>query len=375
MAPNFQNDPISIPLDQIDEFSDNPFPVEEDDEFKELAEDIRINGLADPVTVFPEKDGRYQLVSGHRRKLAFEKMGMKTIPCHVIEPLSDEQLRLKVVQFNEGRKKVKPSTRIRAAVMKYDAIAGIHKEASVEDLYELAARDTGISRVSLFRLRKLSTLPDETLKLMDEGKISMRTAGIMADMDDRTFAMLVRKLKKDPSVVITEKKATRIRKLENPRADRIGLILTDGKRAAKKTTDTKSTSAHSPLSDDSRSEYARIAEAALYELHPEMRSEKDKTAEIAELLLWTVNTIKRARTDGEYAGRTEGEIMAALTRKMFNDSLAKQYEPEFSEGEDLDDDLEVFSANSGPKPKDDLGIDFDERPEKGKEAYKPKMPD
>ncbi|HCA34236.1 MAG TPA: hypothetical protein DEP00_03995 [Lachnospiraceae bacterium] len=375
MSDDQKNDAVNISLEQIDGFRDNPFPVEDDDEFRELTEDIRVNGLADPITVFPKKDGRYQLVSGHRRKLAFEKLGETAIPCHVIEPLSDAQLRLMVVQFNENRKTIKPTTRIRAAEMKYEALKKLHKGASVEELYALASNDAGTSRTSFLRLRRLAKLPEETLKMMDEGRISIHTADILAGMDEKTFDTLIKLLKKDPSIGINERKAVRISRLENPRADRIRKILTDDRAAGKSVLTKGGTGRRSLSAAGSWDEYIRIAEAALKELHPEMKNEKDKTAETSELLLWAARLIKRAQTSGEFGGRPEGEIMAAIERKVFDQSPADQFASEFSEDEDLEDDLDIFSENSGPKPLDDTDIDFDERPDKDEIAYKPIMPD
>ena len=97
-----------IKLKDIDSFKNHPYKVENDESFKELLESIKDNGLLEPLLVRPTEEGRYELISGHRRKLALELLGYKEAECYV-EELTDDEATIKMVDSNIYRNMILPS--------------------------------------------------------------------------------------------------------------------------------------------------------------------------------------------------------------------------------------------------------------------------
>ena len=110
-----------IKLDLIDSFKDHPFKVKKDESFKELIDSIRENGLLEPLLVRLKEDGRYELISGHRRKLSLELLGKKEADCYV-EELTDDEAVIKMVDSNIYRNIILPSEKAFAYKMKLEAI-------------------------------------------------------------------------------------------------------------------------------------------------------------------------------------------------------------------------------------------------------------
>ena len=110
-----------IPLDQIDSFPDHPFKVRDDDDMLNLIESIRAQGVLTPCMVRRKKDGRYELISGHRRKRACELLGMDTLRCEVFD-LSKEQATILMTESNFQRSTILPSEKAFAYKMRLDAM-------------------------------------------------------------------------------------------------------------------------------------------------------------------------------------------------------------------------------------------------------------
>lgn len=110
-----------IPIDQIDPFPDHPFKVRDDDDMLNLIESIRAQGVLTPCMVRKKKDGRYELVSGHRRKRACELLGMETLRCEIVE-LSKEQATILMTESNFQRSTILPSEKAFAYKMRLDAM-------------------------------------------------------------------------------------------------------------------------------------------------------------------------------------------------------------------------------------------------------------
>ena len=110
-----------IPIEQIDPFPDHPFKVRDDDDMLNLIESIRAQGVLTPCMVRKKKDGRYELVSGHRRKRACELLGMDTLRCEVVE-LSKEQATILMTESNFQRSTILPSEKAFAYKMRLDAM-------------------------------------------------------------------------------------------------------------------------------------------------------------------------------------------------------------------------------------------------------------
>ena len=110
-----------IDISLIDDFKDHPFKVVDNAELKALSESIKISGILSPVIIREKDDGRYEMISGHRRKFACEKLGIDKIPC-IIKNLTDDEATIFMVDSNLQREKLLPSERAFAYKMKYEAI-------------------------------------------------------------------------------------------------------------------------------------------------------------------------------------------------------------------------------------------------------------
>ena len=136
---------IKLKLWNIVPFENHPFKVKQDDSFQELKESIKKNGLLEPLLVRPVKYGRYELISGHRRKLALELNGIKEAYCY-IEELTDDEAIIKMVDSNIHRTLILPSEKAFAYKMKLEAIKHqgkkkaklLHKVCRSYQLVELA---------------------------------------------------------------------------------------------------------------------------------------------------------------------------------------------------------------------------------------------
>lgn len=110
-----------IPISQISDFPEHPFKVKQDEAMLEMAESVRQYGVLVPGLVRQLEDGSYQMVSGHRRKLASELAGRDTIPC-IVRDLTDDEAVIIMVDSNLQRERVLPSEKAFAYKMKLDAM-------------------------------------------------------------------------------------------------------------------------------------------------------------------------------------------------------------------------------------------------------------
>ena len=110
-----------IPLELIDDFPDHPFKVRDDEDMQQLVESIKERGVITPATVRQKEDGRYEMISGHRRKHASERLGLETLRCEVVEVSRDEAIIL-MVDSNAQRSVILPCDKGRAYKMKLEAM-------------------------------------------------------------------------------------------------------------------------------------------------------------------------------------------------------------------------------------------------------------
>lgn len=184
-----------IPLAEIDDFPDHPFQVREDEDMFQLVESIKERGVITPATVRQKEDGRYELVSGHRRKKACELAGFETLRCEVVELTKDEATIL-MVESNFQRSQILPSEKAFAYKMRLEAMkrqAGRpSKENGATVLHnfdgrrsrEILAEETGESHEQVRKYIRLTNLVPELLELVDEGKIKMRPAVELSYLDE-----------------------------------------------------------------------------------------------------------------------------------------------------------------------------------------------
>ena len=163
-----------IPLTEIDDFPDHPFKVRDDEDMAQLIESIKERGVITPATVRQKEDGRYELISGHRRKRACELAGFDTLRCEVVE-LNRDEATILMVESNYQRSQILPSEKAFAYKMRLEAMnrqAGRPKKENstpvVSDFErqrtnEVLANEVGESRpVDLHRIRDD---PDDHIQL------------------------------------------------------------------------------------------------------------------------------------------------------------------------------------------------------------------
>lgn len=185
-----------IPIELIDSFPDHPFKVRDDEDMTQLVESIKERGVITPATVRPKDDGRYELVSGHRRKRACELAGMDTLRCEVVELTRDEATIL-MVESNFQRSQILPSEKAFAYKMRLEAMSRQGKRTDltstplVEKLSGVNAlsvskigAEAGESREQIRRYVRLTNLVPELLQFVDEGRIKMRPAVELSYLDE-----------------------------------------------------------------------------------------------------------------------------------------------------------------------------------------------
>ena len=183
---------FDIPLSEIDDFPDHPYRVLDDEDMQNLMESIRDRGVITPAMVRKKDDGRYELVSGHRRKRACELAGFETLRCEVVDLTRDEATIL-MVESNFQRSQILPSEKAFAYKMRMEAMkrqAGRPSKENVSPVGtnlrtdELIAQETGDSRNQIHRYIRLTNLVPELLDLVDEGRMKMRPAVEISFLDE-----------------------------------------------------------------------------------------------------------------------------------------------------------------------------------------------
>jgi len=181
-----------IPLELIDDFPDHPYKVRDDEDMMQLAESIKERGVITPATVRQKEDGRYELISGHRRKRASELAGFETLRCEVVE-LDRDDATILMVESNLQRSIILPSEKAFAYKMRMDAMKRKAGRPSKENLSpvgtnlrtdEQLAQETGDSRNQIHRYIRLTNLVPELLEFVDEGKMKMRPAVELSYLDE-----------------------------------------------------------------------------------------------------------------------------------------------------------------------------------------------
>ena len=175
-----------IPLSEIDDFPDHPFKVKLDEDMDQLVQSIKERGIITPVTLRPKEDGRYEIVSGHRRRKACELAGFDTVKAEVREMTRDEAIIL-MVESNLQRSVILPSEKAFSYKMRLEAM---NRQGQRTDLtcdpvghklqgmksVEIVAESSPDSKTQVQRYIRLTELIPELLDLVDEGRIAFRPA-------------------------------------------------------------------------------------------------------------------------------------------------------------------------------------------------------
>ena len=174
---------IDIALSEIDAFEGHPFQVKLDESMQNMVESVKVFGIQTPAIVRQTEDGRYELVSGHRRKLACELAGKDVLPC-IIRQMSRDEAIISMVDSNLQRETILPSEKARSYKMKLEALNRQGKRTDLTSTpvvsklrtSEKVASESGESREQIRRYIRLTELIPQVLELVDEGKIAMRPA-------------------------------------------------------------------------------------------------------------------------------------------------------------------------------------------------------
>lgn len=184
-----------IPLTEIDDFPNHPFKVREDEDMDQLVESVKSRGVITPITLRQKEDGRYEIVSGHRRKRASELAGLETIPAEIKELTRDEAIIL-MVESNFQRSTILPSEKAFAYKMRLEAMKRLPGRPSKENggpvghnfegqkTRDIIAETSVDSARQIQRYIRLTELEPELLDLVDEGKIGLRPAVEISYLND-----------------------------------------------------------------------------------------------------------------------------------------------------------------------------------------------
>ena len=210
---------FDIPLSEIDDFPDHPYRVLDDEDMQNLMESIRDRGVITPAMVRKKDDGRYEMISGHRRKHASERLGLETLRCEVVEVSRDEAIIL-MVDSNAQRSEILPCDKGRAYKMKLEAIKRQGKRSDLtsdpvgpklERSNTELAEESGDSTTQIKRYIRLTYLVPELQEFVDNGQMKMRPAVELSYLDEETQRDIVDRID-ETEAFPSHDQAIRIRK-------------------------------------------------------------------------------------------------------------------------------------------------------------------
>ena len=226
-----------IPLSEIDEFPDHPFKVKDDEDMLQLVESVRERGIITPITLRRKEDGRYEIVSGHRRKRACEIAGLETIPAEIKELSRDEAIIL-MVESNLQRSVILPSEKAFSYKMRLEAMK---RQGQRTDLTsrpvgeklsaEVVGEECNDSARQVQRYIRLNELVPELLEMVDRESIAFRPAvelSYLSEDEQRNLVETIDSEEATPSLsqAIRMKKLSQEGKLD---IDKIFSIMTEEK--------------------------------------------------------------------------------------------------------------------------------------------------
>lgn len=174
---------VNISIKEIDDYPNHPFKVIENNELQNMVDSIREKGVLSPTLVRKKADGRYEMISGHRRKRACQLLNIDTIPC-IVRDLTDDEATIIMVDSNLQREKILPSEKAFAYKMKLEALGHQGKRNDLTsspmdtklDTAENVGKENNDSRATVFRYIRLTELIPKILEMVDEEKIAFRPA-------------------------------------------------------------------------------------------------------------------------------------------------------------------------------------------------------
>jgi ParB family chromosome partitioning protein len=193
---------VRIPLTELHPFPDHPYGIREDQAMQDIVDSVKQNGVVVPAIVRPRAEGGYEIVAGHRRKLASERAGFTDMPC-IIRNLTDDEAIIQLVDSNAQREDVLPSERAKAYKMRLDAIkrtAGRPPKQVQENVPNNSANfrsddevgnTDGISGDTVRNIISLNNLVPELMQMVDDKKISLTPAYQIAALTEPEQRLLI----------------------------------------------------------------------------------------------------------------------------------------------------------------------------------------
>ena len=189
---------VEVKLTDITDFPNHPFKVKDDDEMDKMRQSVEQYGVVHPILVRPTKDGKYEMISGHRRKRASELANKDTIPC-IVRNLSDDEATIIMVDSNMQREEILPSEKAFAYKMKLEALG--HQGKSTEltsgqvvrklETADIIGKENDESGRQVRRFIRLTELIPELLEMVDDKKIAFNPAVEISYLDeDNQYALL-----------------------------------------------------------------------------------------------------------------------------------------------------------------------------------------
>lgn len=186
---------FDIPLSEIDDFPSHPYCVLDDEDMQNLMESIKDRGVITPAMVRKKDDGRYEMISGHRRKHASERLGLETLRCEVVEVSRDEAIIL-MVDSNAQRSVILPCDKGRAFKMKLEALKRQGQRTDLTstpaacklkgETADIVGKQAGESGDQVRRFIRLTYLIKELQDFVDKGQMKMRPAVELSYLDEET---------------------------------------------------------------------------------------------------------------------------------------------------------------------------------------------
>ncbi len=214
---------LIIKLEDLVPFENHPYKVIENESMIELTESIREHGILNPLLVRPleSADGKYEIISGHRRFFAAQKLGMRKVPC-TVHFIDRDAATVMMVDSNCQCTELLPSEKAKAYKMKMDAMSRQGKRTDLElaegtsspveaklRTSEIIAKEAGESRAQIDRYIRLTYLIPELLQYVDEGKIGMRPAVEMSYLDEEVQRDIVDRIDESGGEVFPSHAQTR----------------------------------------------------------------------------------------------------------------------------------------------------------------------
>ena len=179
---------IEVPLEELHDFKNHPFKVIFDERMDELVESVKEKGILTPGIARKRQDEGYEIISGHRRKAAAEKAGLKSMPMRIVE-LSDDEAVVQMVDSNIQRGDILPSEKAKALRMRFDAIKHPGYKRGGSSL-ETIGKETGLHSKSVQRFIQLSNLSDALLEKIDSKQIGLSQGVMLSSLNEEEQKIL-----------------------------------------------------------------------------------------------------------------------------------------------------------------------------------------